>query len=323
MSGAPPPGRTLLLAEHPFRDLLSQALLTALRADLVRGAEDAPLLVHPTIGELPAGFEAVAPGVDPRTLGVTQVILAGVFLERRALEAALSMAAKALTVGAKFTVRNFGVEGDAALRAAPEGGRVLDRAERIDLRDHQTANVLTQWRLLVPLEINPYPERHVAAESTLATLLPARPVLGLAIRSGAEMRASWQPRLPALKRLLARAAGWPILPLPVQGPGDPGDDMAGTKAFAEAVFDATTLLMPRLSDHAWWRRELTAPRLKGLVARCALLVTNRDLVAAYAVAAGVPVIGIALGTDRRIISCLAALANELPEGSDLTHPMLS
>jgi len=31
--------------------------------------------------------------------------------------------------------------------------------------------------------------------------------------------------------------------------------------------------------------------------------------------------GIALGADRRIVSCLATLANELPPGSDLAHPI--
>jgi hypothetical protein len=36
-----------------------------------------------------------------------------------------------------------------------------------------------------------------------------------------------------------------------------------------------------------------------------------------AVAAGVPAIGLALATDRRITACIASLANALPAGSDL------
>jgi len=306
--------RTLLLAEHPFRDLLSRALL----ADFAP-APGAPavLVAAPTLPLRP-GFEALADGADPRALGVTQVILGGVFLERPRLEAMLALAARA---GAPLVLRHFSVEGDAAQRAAPAGAAVLDRAARIELRDHRSANVLTLWRVKAPMLIVPYPERHVAPDPILGMLLPPGPVLGLAIRDGGDMRASWQPRLPALKRLLARTMGWPVLPLPIQGPAQPGDDLAGSTAFATAVYGKPTFLMPRLSDLEWWRREVTPARMKGLVARCALVVTNRDLIAAYAVASGVPVQGIALSADRRIVSCLATLANELPAGSDLAHPI--
>lgn len=65
---------------------------------------------------------------------------------------------------------------------------------------------------------------------------------------------------------------------------------------------------------------MTAPRLAGLVAACTAVATKRDMPAALAVAAGVPVQGLALGADRRIISCMAMLANALPPGSALHYP---
>jgi hypothetical protein len=65
---------------------------------------------------------------------------------------------------------------------------------------------------------------------------------------------------------------------------------------------------------------MTPARLKGLVARCDLVLTNRDLLAAYAADCGVPVIGLAEGPDRRIVSCMATLANALAPGSVLLHP---
>jgi hypothetical protein len=306
--------RVLLLAEQPFEDLVSRALL----AGFASKAGAPPVLVANPAAPLPPGFEALPEGTDARSLGVTQVILGGVFLDRSRLEAALALAAQA---GTPVSVRNFGLEGTAARHIAPDSAAVLDRASPIVLRDHRSANVLTLWRVRAPFRIEPYPERHVAADPMLAALLPPGPLLGLAIRDGGDMRASWQPRLPAIRRLLAQASGWPVLPLPIQGPGQPGDDLAGSASFAQAVFDAPRMLMPRLADPSWWLREVTPARMKGLVTRCALVVTNRDLIAAYAVASGVPVQGIALGADRRIVSCLATLANELPPGSDLAHPI--
>jgi hypothetical protein len=133
------------------------------------------------------------------------------------------------------------------------------------------------------------------------------------------MRRSWLPRLPALRRLLAPAAGWPVLPLPVHRPGTPEDDLPAMREIAAAVLPGSALLLPDLAEPRAWRQRLTPARLKALVARCRVLVTNRDLPAALAVAAGVPVLGLALGADRRIVSCLATLANELAAGSALLH----
>lgn len=308
--------QTLVLAERPFRDLVSRALLGMLPQ---RGQP--PLLLATRGARAPAGFLPVPLDADPVALQVSRVLLAGVFLDRGLLEAALATAARALASGARLELRAFGLEGPAAQRAAPAGAAVLDRAGLIELRDHRSANVLTLWRVAAPMSLTPYPERHVAADRTLAARLPDGPILGLAMRDGADMRASWTARLPALRRLLAPAAGWPVLPLPLLPPGQPGADYAGCLAFAAAVLPEAPILLPELSEPEAWRRTLTPARFKGLVERCALVAGNRDLPAAYAVAAGVPVLGIALGADRRIVSCLATLANELPAGSDLAHPL--
>jgi hypothetical protein len=261
----------------------------------------------------------VPPGEVPAGLG--QVVIAGAFLERPALEAALDTAARAVAAGARLVVQALSLEGEAARIAAPAGIEVLERAASIAVRDHRTLNILTLWRLAAPVRIAPYPEREVAPDPHLAAALPPGPILGLAIRGGEEMRKSWVARVPAIRRLLARVEGWPVLPLLGQVPGIGDCDLAGSRDFAAAVLPGSPVLGQEIEDPALWRRHARPARLKGQVARCALVVTNRDLPAAYAVACGVPVIGIALGADRRIISCLATLANELPAGSDLVHPI--
>ncbi|MGG5810804.1 hypothetical protein [Falsiroseomonas sp. CW058] len=306
---------TLLLAEAPFRDLLSRALLTHAQLHLPHAP---PLLVATRAAGAPPGFAPVPPGTLPP--GIGQVVIAGAFLDRAALEGALNVAGRALATGATLRVHALALEGEAARREAPAGIEVLERAAAIRLRDHRTLNVLTLWRLAAPARIDPYPERHVLPDPALAAGLPAGPILGLAIRGGEEMRRSWAPRVPALRRLLAPAAGWPVLPLPTLPPGMTGDDLSGSHDFAEAVLPGAPWLLPELADPAVWRRQLSPARLKGLAARCRVVVTNRDLAASLAIGAGVPVLGIALGADRRIVSCLATLANELPRGSELVHP---
>lgn len=307
--------RTLLVTEAPFRDLTYRACTMAALGSI---AHTPPMLLATQAERVPKGFAPVP--LDAAPDGVEQVAIAGPFLVRHRLERALATAAAAVAKGARLVTHNLGLEDGAAQIEPPAGIEVLERAPTLFLRDHRTANVLTLWRVAAPMRILGYPERHVAPDPWLARGLPDGPVLGIAFRGGEEMRKSWQPRLPALARLLAPAQGWHALPLPTRLPGSGDEDGPATRAILAVTLPGAAPLLPELEEAEAWRRLLSPARLKGLVARCALVVTNRDLVAAYAVGCGVPVIGVALGADRRIVSCLATLANELPAGSALVHP---
>lgn len=306
--------RTLVVAERPFRDLRSRA---ALREIAARLGEAEPLLLITASPACPPGFAPMPPDADRGAFGIGRVVLAGAFQERRMLEAAFGVAAQLVAEGARLEVLNLLVEGDAAQPAAPRRIEVLDAASVVELRDFRSADTLTTWRVAAPLRIGAYPEARLAADATLAAQLPEGPLLGVSILGGRSTLAAWQARVAGLQTLLAAASGWPMVPLPVEAVGSPSDDFPGSLAFIEAVLPGSTALLPELADPLWRQRQFTAARLKGVVARCALVATNQDLPAAMAIASGVPVIGIALASDRRITACLATLANQLPPGSDL------
>jgi hypothetical protein len=248
------------------------------------------------------------------------VILAGAFTARAELERALRIAARARKAGAMVETLCFAVEREAARMDAPEGIGILDTADPLDLRDHHSANTLLVWRVAAPQRIRPYPERDVTPDPALAEGLPPGRLLGLAILGGAEMQRAIAERAQALGAILAPFRGWPVLPLPVESPGAPQDDLPVTRDFAVALLPGSAVLLPELAEVGWRRRQLTPARLKGLVARCAVVIATQDLPLAYAVAAGVPAIGLALGQDRRAAACLSSLANALPAGSDLVFP---
>jgi len=309
--------RTLILAERPFRDLRSRALLLDLPRHL---GSPAPLLLSTAAANAPAGYEPVSPEADPAALGVTRVVIAGAFQERPQLEQALTIAGHALAAGAQLEIRAFTVERGAAMRDSPKGVELLAQAQPLELREHHTANALMVWRSPAAFRIHPYPECTIAPDDALLPLLPAGPILGLSILGGGQMRQAWTARLSELRALLARMQDWAILPLPMEHTASPMDDLAGTRDFLAAMLPGTKLLLPELAQDVWRRRQLTPARMRALVARCGAVVTNQDLPAAFAIAAGVPVIGLALGTDRRAITCLTQFANTLPAGSQLLHP---
>lgn len=302
---------TLLVTEASFRGLLSRAIIEATVAALRPGV---PLLLATDAPQAPEGFLPQPLGTLPD--GVEEVVLTGVFLDRIWLDAALSTATAAVAAGRRLRVHNLGLE-DKALGAAPRDVGVLEKAGILGLRDHRSANALTLWRINAAMRVLGYPERHVVADATLAAMLPAGRILGLALRGrpGLADRA----RLPALLQRLGPAGGWSVLVLPVAGPGTADDETATTRAAAAALLPEAPLLLPELAEPTIWRREMTPARLKGLVARCDLVLTNRDVPAAYAASCGVPVIGLLDGPDRRIASCMATLANALAPGSALIH----
>jgi hypothetical protein len=307
--------RILLLAERPMRDLRSRALLEGLPARL-----GARLLIRSTAPRWPEGFESVPPDADPATLGLSRVVLAGAFQSRRHFDEALDLAARAAASGIPLDVLNLTLEGGTTRGTAPPSVAVLGAVASIGVRDHVTADALLVWRVAAPLVLDPYPERHLAADPALATTLPAGPILGLGLLGGPGLEAAIAERSAALRGLLARFAGWPILPLAAEAVDSAAEDGAGTLALARALLPDSPILLPELADPAARRRVLTPGRLKGLVARCAHVVTSHDLVAGFAIATGVSVLGIGLPGERRIGACLATLANAAPEGSNLAYP---
>jgi hypothetical protein len=308
--------RTLILTERPFRDLRSRALLGGLPR-LLGGTQ--PLLLATDAPTAPPGFEAAPPDADPAALRVGRVVLAGAFQERPVLERMLASAGRAVAAGAALEVLRFGVERGAARRDPPAGVAVLETARPLELRDHHTANALLVWRVARMFRIEPYPERLGPPDPALLPLLPEGPLLGLSIQGGPQMRAGWMALREELQALLVPLHGRPVLPLPIEHPDSPMDDLAGSRAFLADMIPGAALLLPELADPVWRRRQLTPARMKALVARCGMVMTNQDLPAAYAVACGVPVIGLALASDRRAVNVVTQFANHLPPGSALLH----
>lgn len=313
---------TLLLAERPFRELRSRAILLGLprRLGLDRRGLDRPILVPTTASRTPPGFTPVPLKPDPAALGIARVVLAGVFEDRPTLNKALALAARAVSAGARLEAWGLTLERSAARRDPPKGIAVLDAATALEVRDHHTANTLLVWRVAAPLRIGFYGERDVAPDPALLAGLPPGPFLGLSLLGAPEMRATWQARLPDLAALLAPMHGWPILPLPADAAVGESDDWAGSLAFAQAAFPESPILLPQLADPLERRRLLSAGRMRALIGHCGAVITNQDLVAALAATAGVPVAGLVLGRDRRIVACMTTLANQMVPGSLLIHP---
>ncbi len=93
------------------------------------------------------------------------------------------------------------------------------------------------------------------------------------------------------------------------------DDIAGIKAFLADFLPRAELATPVLLDPVHWRLQVTPPRLKGLIARCDALVSQRKHNAIHAIGAGVRVIGLHPLEDDSLRRSFVALSHRLPPGS--------
>lgn len=317
---------TLLLAHYPFGELLSDFVLR----EAVEALRLPPgtLLAAPDWAQRRAealGLALAAPGADPVPLGIRHVVILGPYIALPAFVEALGVARRVLEAGGSFSLHNVSLEGSANRKEPPPEAAILDHATDITARDHRTVSLFAFWRVARGVPILSYPERRIAPDPALVDglgLAPGKRLLGLSVRGAPDVRAYWASRVEALRESLAEFQGWPVLPLPAGPPADSGevDDATGTRDFVAAVWPGARLVRPEILQRVWWQRNMTPARYAALVAACSAIVTQRDLAAELAVEAGVPVQALLLtSADRRAVTCIATLANELVAGSAVTH----
>jgi polysaccharide pyruvyl transferase WcaK-like protein len=196
---------------------------------------------------------------------------------------------------------------------------VIARAASFTVRDPLSVERVAEAGLGRLPRVTHFPECDIPADDTLAdALLPrGRRLLGVSIIPTAGMRACLAQdaaRVHALLRDLADHAVVPVVST-VHGDSAEEDDLAGCRDFLRDFLPKAEIVAPPLLDPAHWRAEMTPPRLKGLIARCDVLLTQRKHNAVHAIGAGVRVIGLHPLVDNSLRRTFVALAHRLPKGS--------
>jgi len=167
--------------------------------------------------------------------------------------------------------------------------------------------------------ITHFPETAIAPDFDLADRLLPRgaPLLGISIIPLPTMRAALVQDAEIIRGVLAEFAGWTVVPVVstvhVSSPAE--DDMAGVEDFLRAFLPEARIAHPSLLDRDAWQEEMTPRRLKGLIARCDVLISQRKHNVVHAIGTGVRVIGISPVEDNSLRRTFISLAQRLPPGS--------
>lgn len=245
----------------------------------------------------------------------------GMFGTAEAFRSWMPWLVRAAAAGAEIHFHNLGLARikndlgwlDAAAR------RVIAGAASFTVRDYVSFEMAAEAGLGRMPGITFYPEADIPADPSLAeALLPrGRPLLGLSIIPLAGMQACLRHDAARVRAVLEEFAGHAIVPIASTCHRDNAeeDDIAGVAAFLAEFLPDAEIAAPALLDRAQWRAELTPARLKGLVARCDALLTQRKHNAIHAIGAGVRVVGLHPLEDDSLRRTFVALSHRLAPGS--------
>jgi hypothetical protein len=229
--------------------------------------------------------------------------------------------ARAQAQGAEVQFHNLGVariKFDLSWLDATARG-VIARAAGFSVRDYVSFEMIAEAGLGRMPRITFYPEADIPAAFDLADALLPRGVklLGLSVIPLPLMRDCLLHDVPRVRALLAEFADHVVVPvistLHAEAPEE--DDMEGVRFLRHHLWPQSRLAAPELLDPGFWRAEMTPARLKGIIARCDALVTQRKHNAIHAIGAGVRAIGLHPLEDDSLRRTFVALSHRLPPGS--------
>ncbi|WP_372616997.1 polysaccharide pyruvyl transferase family protein [Falsiroseomonas sp.] len=245
----------------------------------------------------------------------------GMFGIAEAFRAWMPWLARAAAEGAEIHFHNLGmarIKNDLDWVDA-DARRVISGAASFTVRDYVSFEMAAEAGLGRMPRITFYPEADIPAEAGLAeALLPrGRRLLGLSIIPLPLMRDCLRHDAARVRALLAPFADHAVVPVAstVHRAVDEEDDIAGIAAFLADFLPEAEIAAPILLDRAHWRAELTPARLKGIIARCDVLVTQRKHNAIHAIGSGVRVLGLHPMEDDSLRRTFVALSHRLPPGS--------
>ncbi|MGG5810805.1 polysaccharide pyruvyl transferase family protein [Falsiroseomonas sp. CW058] len=312
---------TAFLGAYGFGNLGDElCLMEAMRA--FPGGEAHALSADPawTIRCVPGLAGCFREGPEMLALRPARVVFGGgMFGIAEAFAAWMPWMARAMRQGAEVHLHNLGVariKDDLSWLDADARG-VIARLASFTVRDYVSFEMVAEAGLGRMPRITFHPEADIPPDPTLADALLPRDVRLLGLSIIPSLRPYLDQDAARVRALLAEFEGHAVVPIVSTLHMDSAreDDMQGVGEFLFEVLPRMEIAAPILLDRAHWRAELTPARLKGLIARCDALVTQRKHNAIHAIGAGVRVIGLHPLEDDSLRRTFVAMAHRLPPGS--------
>jgi hypothetical protein len=225
--------------------------------------------------------------------------------------------------GAELHIHNIGIGGDFARDWQTDPVRAAFAAcASFTVRDPGSVQIAMEVGIQRLPGLTRFPERKIEPDFALADLLLPKPggggerLLGISIiNMGIMDRCLVQDRA-RVEALLAEFAGWTVVPVvsTIHRFSDTHDG-EGLRRFLDVFLPRAKVVAPWLMERGPWHELLTPRLLKGLVARCDALVSQRKHNCIHGIGAGVRTIGLSPMIDDSLRRTFVTLSDELVPGS--------
>lgn len=190
---------------------------------------------------------------------------------------------------------------------------VLTNCASFTVRDHVSRWLCLEWPFKREPGLTFYPERKLAADMTLAALMPDRPLLGVSITGQRTMLEALKHNIERIRPVLSQFRGYGIVPIIStnhQWEAEE-DDVLGFNTFADLFLRDYEIVLPQFLDKAWWHENLTPLRLKGIISKCNFLVSQRKHNIIHAIGSNVPFLAIHPAEDDSLLRIIYSLHAEI------------
>jgi hypothetical protein len=187
------------------------------------------------------------------------------------------------------------------------------------VRDHTSQDIFASWGFDQQPGLSLYPEVDLPAEAFDLPELPAGRLVGFSFTSRPATLHAVTRNRDELRRTVNAIGDFTAIPIisTVHANAAAEDDIAGFRHFADEVLGDRPVALPQTLDAAWWSDNMGPLRLKYLISKLDLLVSERKHNVIHAIGSGVPFLGITPAADDSLARIAFSLADRRPAGSRL------
>jgi hypothetical protein len=200
---------------------------------------------------------------------------------------------------------------------------VFARLASFSVRDHVSRWLVTEWGFGLDPNITYYPEQTLPPESfpmprlNRRRLFRKRKLIGFSLTAQPAMLEALHKDRDKVHNLIAEMEDFTAVPIvSTMHHLEQGErDIEGFRIFAELFLKRKQVAFHEMLNPAWWHEVMTPLRLKHVISKLDLLVSQRKHNIIHAIGCGVPFVGIFPDDDDSILRILFSLRHRLPSGS--------
>ncbi len=221
-------------------------------------------------------------------------------------------------LGAELHIHNIGVSNirQPEWREDPVVREVIADLASFTVRDHVSRWLVNDWGFGNTPKLSLYPEVDLPAEPFDLAPVDGR-IVGVSLTSQTLVRAEVKRNRDRLRAILDEGGDFSVVPIisTVHAEDNEEDDVAAFEHFARYVLEGRTIVYPEMLDRRWWREHMTPLRLKHLISKLDLLVSQRKHNVIHAIGTGTRFLGVFPKDDDSIVRIIYSLRHRLPDGS--------